>query len=90
MKVRSVAIILSAALALASVGCGGGSSSGGSSSTAAAAVGSNQTLTPLSEARASHTAVLLPTGESFVAGGVDVTGKPMTTTVLVSTTAVNW
>ncbi|MGE0706977.1 MAG: kelch repeat-containing protein [Planctomycetota bacterium] len=50
---------------------------------------SNQSaLQPLPEARASHTAVLLASGEIFVAGGLDVSGNPMTTTVLVSPTAV--
>lgn len=86
LGMKRVLTVAALASTLATVGCGGGSSSkGGSASTAAAATSGSLTM---SQARAEHTAVLLPSGEVFVAGGFDVTGAPMKSTVIISTTGV--
>ena len=72
-----------AILALGSliVGCGGSSSSSRSS---AAAAGVTSGTTTLDQARAEHTAVLLPSGDILVAGGLDVSLNPMATTVIIT------
>lgn len=61
-------------------GCGGEASP--SRASTAAAVSSGAVMS-LPEPRAGHTAVLLASGEVFVAGGVDASGRPLDTTALI-------
>ena len=79
--------ILALSASLMAVGCGGGSSKkgGGSASTAA---GVTSAVRNMAEGRAQHRAVLLKNGTIFVAGGMDSTGSPMASTVLISPTDV--
>ena len=73
---------------LLTAGCGGGGSSSNASGASAAATTSQHVVLNLSQARAEHTATLLPNGDIFVAGGVDFAGNPVDTTAIVNRTSV--
>lgn len=66
-------------------GCGGGG--GGKGRGASTAAGATPIRTMPSH-RAQHTATLLPNGDVFVAGGVDLSGDPTASTVIITPTAV--
>src|SRR5579871_4830807 len=75
------------AMALLVAGCSVGGSSGGGGGLGMVSAGSTTGLS-LGTGRAYHTATLLKTGEIFVAGGIDATGRAVDQTAIVGPSAV--
>ncbi|MCW8139892.1 MAG: hypothetical protein KIT58_13425 [Planctomycetota bacterium] len=78
-------LLLVSIAALGLVGCGGSGGGGGKSRSSATTTPAIMTM---SQGRAEHSATLLPSGEVLVIGGVDISGDPVATSVIIGLNSV--
>lgn len=85
VRLNKFMVLVAVGAAVGSMGCGGG---GGGSDRGKSTAAVSSAVPQLPQGRAEHTATLLPSGDIFIAGGLDASGQPVATTYIVSPSAV--